>query len=142
MSINWGRKWSLQTRILTLIVVISASILGMTEWLSTLSSIRAIEAAVSKQTAHAAARLAVDLRAVGSVNFPVEYQYKIRDILELEPNVIRVDVYAEIDGILQAVQTSSTLGNRPVESRELSAFQRQQADTFIAEEKATTRIVS
>lgn len=142
MSTFWNSKWSLQTRILLLIIVISASVLTLTEWLATLSSIRAIENSVQKQTARAARRLAIDFSPLRSTDFPPEYQNEVREILELEPNVVRVDVYAQIDNSLKLVQSSSPRGDRTPEGREINACHNNQADTFMIGEGFSKKIFS
>jgi two-component system, NtrC family, sensor kinase len=142
MPINWKRKWSLQTRILMLIVVTTVTVLGAAEWLATRSALHSVEKAVGEQTAIATRRLANSLESVASTNFPVEYQNRVREILELEPNVSRVDVYADIDGVLKPVQSSSTRGIRSLQDREVRSFHAHRPDTFMVTNSGETELFS
>lgn len=119
---NWGSRWSLQTRVLITVVLISISVLTTTEWLATISAVRTIEKAIGKQTATAAERLAQEMKALSTDNFPIDYQNQVRDLLELEPNVVRVDIYADIDGRLKLIQSSSTRGERMILDQERKAL--------------------
>jgi len=142
MASGWSSKWSLQTRTLFTVILISLSVLTVTEWLATLSAVRSIERAIGEQTAKAAERLAFDLKGVSTDQFPAYYQDQVRDLLELEPNVIRVDIYAEKDGQLKLIQSSSTRKGRAILNQERKGFFSGLAQTFTTESAAGSKIFS
>jgi two-component system, NtrC family, sensor kinase len=139
---TWGSKWSLQTRTLVTVIVISLSVLTVTEWLATISAVRTIEKAIGNQTAKAAERLALELKTVSSESSLPYYQNQLRDILELEPNVVRIDVYAEIDGRLKLIQSSSTRRDRIILDQEREAFFSGVAQTFYRQQPSGNQIIS
>ena len=126
-------KWSLQARILTLTIIISASVLTATNWLSGLSSMKAVERAIGAQTSNAARRLAIELQGSSVNNIPPRFQRHVREVHDLEPNVTRVDVYADFGGELKLVESSSTSGDRELEGQEIAAFRQSEPATFIAD---------
>src|SRR5262249_19644905 len=133
---------SLQTRILILVVASSVSVLGIMEWIATLSAVHAIEDSVATPTASAARTLAGELTALPSTRFPPEYQERVREVRELEPNVVRVDVYGDTDGILNLLQSSSTRWSRAPNSQEIAAFHSGRAETFKVTDGSATKIFS
>jgi len=135
-------KWSLQTRILVLSVLISTVVLFVTNWVTTLTSVRAVEGTIDAETTNAARRLGNELEQASATQFPPQFKNQVLEILELEPNLIRVDVYAEIDGTLRLVHSSSTRGDRALEGREIRAFYSGNTDTFTVEEGAPRKIFS
>ncbi|MBI3951042.1 MAG: HAMP domain-containing protein [Acidobacteria bacterium] len=137
-----GSKWSLQTRILVLTVIISASVLAATDWLATLESVRAVERAAEAQTNSTARHLGDELERLPASNFPPQFETQVREVLELEPNVIRVDAYADFDGEVKLVQSTSPSGDRDLYRQELDAFYNSQPDTLVVEEGATRHILS
>ncbi|HVN81635.1 MAG TPA: ATP-binding protein [Terriglobia bacterium] len=142
MAASRASKWSLQTRTLVTVVFLSLSVLTITDWLATLSTIHAIEKSMGEQTAKSAERLAFDLKARSVQQVPDYYQNQVRDILELEPDVIHVDIYAEKEGQLKLVQSSSTRKDRAVLNQERKAFFSGLPQTFTVESAAGSKIFS
>jgi signal transduction histidine kinase len=135
-------KWSLQARILILAIIISASVLTTTNWLSRLSSMKAVERAIGAQTSNAARRLAIELQGSSVNNIPPRFQRHVREVHDLEPNVTRVDVYADFGGELKLVESSSTTGDRELEGQEIAAFRQSEPATFIADADPPRQLLS
>jgi two-component system NtrC family sensor kinase len=138
---RWS-QWSLQTRILILTVIISASVLAVADWLTSVSSVRAVERAAQRQTENTARLLAEDIQPWPTTNLSPQFDAKVREVLELEPNVVRVDAYAQVDGQVKLVQSSSASGDRDLYPQELDAFYSIQSETFIVEQTSRRYIVS
>ena len=138
----WMSTWSLQTRFLALTVVLSSLVLLVTNWVTTVSSIRAVESATGEQTSQAARRLGSILEGASIKPFPLRFSSQVGEILELEPNISRVDVYADFDGNIKPVDSSSSRGDRKPEAREVSAFHRHQTDTFMVDGESSRQILS
>ena len=102
---NWDlRKWaarqSLQTRFLSFSLLLTFLILVVTHWLTTLSSLRAVDATVGAETAKAAARLGSYLEQTSPSMPATEFRRQAFEILELVPHVARIDLYAKLNGEL------------------------------------------
>jgi hypothetical protein len=92
MSKSWNSKWSLQTRILVLTLVISIFVLTVTEWLTTLNSIQALERARGERIETVARHLTDEAKRFPAANFPPEFQTQVREFIELGFNISRVDI--------------------------------------------------
>ncbi|MCS6805361.1 MAG: ATP-binding protein [Acidobacteriota bacterium] len=135
MSKRWNNsKWSIQTRILVLTLVICIFVLAVTEWLVTLSSIRALERARGERIETVARYLTDEAERFPAAGFPPDFQTHVREFIEMGFNISRVDIYADFDGELKLVQSSSVSGDRALEGQELAALQSGTAETFITKE--------
>ncbi|MEW5976871.1 MAG: ATP-binding protein [Acidobacteriota bacterium] len=134
--------WSLQTRILVVTVFLCASVLGITTWVNTVTSVRAVENTIGMQTDHAARRLAALLQGTSTQEIPIAYDHHVKEILELEPNIFRVDLYADVEGELQLIRSSSSLGDRPLEGGEIEAWFGMREQTFTAQGKGGKQVFS
>ncbi len=142
MRKNWISKWSLQTRFLALTIILSSLVLLATNWVTQVSSIRAVEGTTGEQTGKAAQRLGSMLEGRPRKPLPSQFDDQVRDILELEPNISRVDVYAEIDGSLRPVDSSSSRADRKLEEQEITAFKRNQTTTFFIGRGSARQVLS
>ena len=140
--ISPGSRWSLQTRILLSTIFLSASVLVIANWVTTRTAVSAVEGTIGVQTANAAQRLANCLVHSSSSDVPQQYKALVREILELEPNIVRVDLYREIKGEVRNLDSSSFRGDRVVEGEETRAFYAQKAKTFIVQEGASRQVFS
>jgi signal transduction histidine kinase len=125
-----------------LTVILSATVLAVTDWLTTLGSVRAVESATGAQTTNTARHLADEFERLPAANLPPQFQTQVREVLELEPNVIRVDVYASFDGEIKPVVSSSASGDRELYRQELDAFYNGKPDTFTVQEGPRRQILS
>jgi signal transduction histidine kinase len=139
---TWISTWSLQTRFLALTIILSSLVLLVTNWVTMVSSIRAVEGTTGEQTGQAARRLGGMLSGASRKPLPPQFDDQVSQILELEPNISRVDVYAQIDGVLRPVDSSSSRGDRKLEEREISAFNRNKTNTFIIGSGSARQVLS
>jgi signal transduction histidine kinase len=135
-------QWSLQKRIHVSTILLSASVLVIANWVTTRTAVNAVEGTIGVQTSNAAQRLAHSLTHSGVSEVPQFYKTLVREILELEPNIVRVDLYAEIKGELRNLDSSSFRGDRGLEGEEIRAFYAQKAKTFIVQEEGTRQVFS
>jgi hypothetical protein len=77
---TWMSTWSLQTRFLALTVILSSLVLLVTNWVTTVSSIRAVESATGEQTSQAARRLGSILEGASIEPFPCDSPSGWRDL--------------------------------------------------------------
>ena len=135
-------QWSLQRRIHVSTILLSASVLVIANWVTTRTAVNAVEGTIGVQTSNAAQRLAHSLTHSGVSEVPQPYKTLVREILELEPNIVRVDLYAEIKGELKNLDSSSFRGDRALEGEETGAFYAQKPKTFIVQEGVTREVFS
>ncbi len=128
MNIHWKGKWSLQSQTLILIIFFSLSILAIAEWFSNRSAERAIDIGIARQASNVAERLAHSIEVISSDELSLQNQ--IQEILELEPNIARVDIYEDLNGKLDLFQSSSKRGERSLVDLEKAAFYADKANTF------------
>jgi two-component system, NtrC family, sensor kinase len=139
---TWISTWSLQVRFLILTVLLSSSVLLVTHWITTVSSVRTVEGTTGEQTSQAARRLGSILEGAALNSFPGPFANQVEEILELEPNISRVDVYADIAGKLKQVNSSSIRGDRELEQQEIEAFRNNKTATFIIGTGSSREILS
>lgn len=135
-------QWSLQKRIHVSTILLSASVLVIANWVTTHTAVNAVEGTIGVQTSNVAQRLAHSLTHSSVSEVPQSYKTLVREILELEPNIVRVDLYAEINGELKNLDSSSFRGDRDLEEEETKAFYAQKAKTFIFQEGGTRQVFS
>jgi signal transduction histidine kinase len=139
---KWTARQSLQTRFLSFSLLLTVLVLVVTHWLTTLSSLRAVEATVGADTARAAARLGGLLEQTSPSVPATEFRRQALEILELVPHVARIDFYAKRNGELKLLDSTSSRGDRLLEGREAAAFYSNKPDTFLGSEKASHEIFS
>jgi two-component system NtrC family sensor kinase len=137
----WRARWSLQTQILILTGLISASVLLIADRIASLSSVRAVEGAASSQADALGRHLASELERWSVAGLSSQFQDHVRELLELEPNIIRVDVYAAFGVELRPVSSSSTR-ERSLQAQEIEAFRNNQVETFTVEAEPARQIFS
>jgi signal transduction histidine kinase len=135
-------QWSLQRRIHVSTILLSASVLVIANWVTTRTAVNAVEGTIGVQTSNAAQRLAHSLSHSSVSDVPLPYKTLVREILELEPNIVRVDLYAEIKGELKNLDSSSFRGDRVLEGEETRVFYTQKAKTFIVQEGVSRQVFS
>jgi two-component system, NtrC family, sensor kinase len=128
-------KPSLQLRILLLTVLIVTVVLGISDSISTLHSVKALEDEIGEQTTMASHRLAGDIRRLAPEDIGDRFHRSYDKVLELVPNIIRADVYVMLGGKLQMATSTSLPAERTPEEYELSALQSGQSDTYMVEEE-------
>jgi len=139
---TWMSKWSLQTRFLVLTVLLSSLVLLVTNWVTTVSSVRTVESSTREQTSQVARRFGTILEGASMNPLPAQFSSQVQEILELEPNISRVDVYADFGGKLRRVNSSSSRGDRELEEQEIRAFHSHRPDTFIIGSGSSRQILS
>ena len=139
---KWTARQSLQTRFLSFSLLLTFLILVVTHWLTTLSSLRAVDDTVGAETARAAARLGSYLEQTSPSMPATEFRRQAFEILELVPHVARIDLYAKLNGELKLLDSTSSRGDRLLEGREAAAFYSSQPDTFLGSEKGSHEIFS
>lgn len=139
---KWSARQSLQTRFLSFSLLLTVLILVVTHWLTTLSSLRAVEETVGAETAKAAARLARLLEQTLPSAPATEFKNQALEILELVPHVTRIDLFGDSNGELKLVESTSSRGDRLLEGREAAAFYAGHAETFLGSEKGSREIFS
>jgi len=125
----------LQIRIILLTIVVAGVVLGISDALSTLSSVRALENEIGSQTAMAASRMVDDLRHAPSSGFTRRFHASLDKILDLVPNITRVYIYAQSGPALQLLASNSFQNAQKPQDFELSALSTGIADTYMLEEK-------
>jgi signal transduction histidine kinase len=135
-------RFSLQTWILVLTILISGTVLTVADVVSMSSAIRSVEKQLGEQTADTARSLAEELENTSADNFNETFQILTRQVMEREPTVVRMDVYADYGHDLRLLASSSSSGDRPLEGKEVQAFYHGQADTFIIAGSPNRRIFS
>lgn len=115
-------RWSLQTRILLLAGLVSVSVLAVMAWLSAVSAVKVVENDISSRSLEEARRLASTLEVASSASLPPGFQSLMTELLELVPNVARVDLYLEEGGAFRPLSSSSRRGYRIPDTQELEAF--------------------
>ena len=133
-------RLSLQVWILLLTVVISASVLLVADIVGITSSIRSFERQLGQQTANTARSMADELEPLAPRSFPARFPAMVREVMEREPLVIRIDVYADFGQDIRLLASSSSQGDRPLEGKEIAAYYKGQADTFIVSDSPNRRI--
>jgi len=139
---KWTARQSLQARFLSFSLLLTFLILVVTHWLTTLSSMRAVDATVGAETARAAARLGGYLEQTSPSIPAPEFRRQALEILELVPNVSRIDLYAKLNGAIKLLDSTSSRGDRLLEGRETTAFYSSRPDTFLGSEKGSHEIFS
>lgn len=135
-------RLSIQSRLLWLTVLISASVLFISDNLTMLSSIRIVERDLGEQNAATAEWLAAELTRLPERGFQTGFESAVRRVFEIEPSVVRVDVYADYGEDLRLLVSSSSSGDRPLEGKEIAAYYNGKADTFTLDEGSGRRIFS
>src|SRR5262245_52969771 len=115
-------RWSLQTRVLALIVPLAACVLILTNWVTTQSSVRTIEKALESEVANVAQRVVEIIQPAPSEDLTEVFRRQASEILEIEPNIKRLDIYVGVNGQPKLLESSSSRGDRALESREIEAF--------------------
>ncbi len=139
MPIRFPRL-SLQAWILLLTVVISASVLTVADIVGTTSSIRSVERQLGQETANTARSMAEELQLLAPRSFPARFPAMVREVMEREPLVVRIDVYADFGQDLRLLASSSDKGDRPLEGKEIAAYYKGKADTFIIADSPIRKI--
>jgi len=139
---DWLSGWPLEIQVLIVAIFISSSILVTTNWVGELTAVRAVERTIATQTGNAARALAEQLHGPFRAEYAPQFERKFRELQELEPNVTRVDLYADFGGELRLVGSSSTRGDRELEGQEIAAHQQGKAATFIVDDDVPRRIIS
>lgn len=142
--LDWIKKPSLQIRILFLTVLIVGVVLGVSDKISTLSSIQAMEEEIGVQTSVAARRLADTLEKMDPIPEKTRFYRAIEKIMELVPNIIRVDLYEKTGDHFQLL-LSTTLPNQHVlEDFDPQTLQRGDPDLYLIEDEdgANRRMVA
>jgi signal transduction histidine kinase len=134
-------KPTLQTRILFLTIVIATVVLLVSDNLSKLSSVRALEKEIGSQTTMAAHRMALDLMHATPENIDRRFHQSLSKVLEVVPNILRVDVYAKYGQDLRLVISSMQPEERPLEDFELQALNSGDSDTYMVEDEGSFRRV-
>lgn len=129
---SWTFKPSLQTRVLVLTTLISASVLVITEWLATVSSVQVLEHAAGKDAATIVANLVTALQRLPSTASAAA-QSDARQVIELEPEVSRVDVYVGSRGDLKLLTTTASTGKSEPGRKEKAAFDKGKAASFVTQ---------
>jgi hypothetical protein len=114
---KWAARRSLQTRFLSFSLLLTFLILVVTHWLTTLSSLRAVDATVGAETARAAARLGGYLEQTSPSMPATEFRRQALEILELVPHVARIDLYAKLNSELKLLDSTSSRGDRLLEGK-------------------------
>ncbi len=130
-------KSSLQIRILLLTIIVATLVLWFSDKLTTLSSMRALETEIGNQTTMAAHRLATDLHDVEAKEINRRFYRSLNKILELVPNITRVDVYFKDGDELKLLVSNSLPDVRVLEFFELNALKSGQSDTYMIEDEET-----
>ena len=139
---QWSARQSLQTRFLSFSLLLTVLILVVTHWLTTLTSLRTVEATVGAEAARAAARLGGFLEQTSPSEPTTEFRKQALEILELAPYVARIDFFAKVNGELKLLDSTSSRGDRVLEGRETAAFYSNRADTFLGSEKGSHEVFS
>ena len=136
-------KLSLQMRILLLTVVVATVVLSISDKLSILSSVKALEDEIGARTTMAAQRLAADLHHANPEEIGNRFHTSLSKIRELVPNITRVNVYIKDGEALKLLISNSFPADRPPEDFEISALKSGVPDTYMVEEdEGRRRIVS
>lgn len=124
----------LQIRIMLLTIMVTVAVLGISDTLSTLSSVRALEDEIGSQTSLAASRMAADLRRSTTTGVTPRFHSSLDKILDLVPNITRVHVYVQFDTGLRLLASNSFQSDQAPKHFELSALESGTADTYLLEE--------
>jgi signal transduction histidine kinase len=100
-----------------------------------LNSVRALETEIGNQTTMAAHRLANDLHDAITDDINRRFHRSLNKILELVPNITRVDVYIKDGADLRLLLSNSLPDERVLEFFELNALKSGQADTYMIEDE-------
>jgi two-component system, NtrC family, sensor kinase len=133
-SFNPRLKFTLQTRILLFTLLVTTSVLWVSDKFSTLSSVKALEDEIGSRTTMAAQRLASDLRRADLEDLDQHFRRSLSLIREWVPNITRVDVHVYENHQLNLLVTNSLPAERLPEDFEVNAFKSGKADTYIVDE--------
>jgi len=135
-------KPSLQTRILSLTVVIATVVLIVSDHLSTLSSVRALEKEIGAQTTMAVPRMALALMHAAPENIHHRFRLSLSKITEVVPNITRVDIYQQDGAQIRLVISSSLPEVRELEDFELEALKTGTPDTYMIEDEDGSKMIA
>jgi signal transduction histidine kinase len=99
-------------------------------WLSAVSAVKVVEKDISLRSIEEARRLIQTLEHASAASLPTDFLSQMAELLELVPNVSRVDLYAEQGGELQPLASSSSRGYRIPVPQERDAFRDREVSSF------------
>jgi len=121
---------------------VSASILFLTVWLTSRQTIRQVEESIGLRTIQELELLTEPLTHVNSGFLPGSLPTQVRDLLELEPSVVRVDLFVEESGKIRVAASSSPRFDRPLFSGENDCFQSGSICSFVVENAGARQLIT
>lgn len=134
MSLAFWRSWSLRTKVLVLTGCISASVLGLMAWLAALSTKVQIEKLMADRSVETLQRLTSHLETVAPGQIPHGLQLQARELLDLEPSVVRIDIFGPGPGGLTLLNSRAGTQPREPVPAEVEAFRAGKIRSFELEQ--------
>ena len=122
MSLAFWRNWSLRAKVLVLTGCISASVLGLMAWLAARRTADQIEELMAERAIQTLQRLSSHLETVPPGKIPVGLQLQAQELLELEPSVVRIDVFGPSPEGLRLLASSAARRPRDPTQAEVDAL--------------------
>jgi len=134
------RRWSLQARIVVLTGFITTSVLVLMAWLTADRSAIEVERVMSERSLQALQRFTTQLQQVPESGIPFEIVLQVREMLELEPSIERIDIFASGEEGLELIATSSAQSIRQPIPGELKALSEMRIRSFVVEQEDVRRL--
>ncbi len=134
MSLAFWRSWSLRAKVLILTGCISASVLGLMAWLAAVRTAYQIEDLMAQRAEETLQRLASHLETVPPGKIPVGLQLQAQELLELEPSVVRIDVFGPSPEGFRMLASSDERQPRDPAPAEEEALEEDQDRSFVTEQ--------
>ncbi len=135
MSLAFWRSWSLRTKVLVLTGCISASVLGLMAWLAAVRTAYQIEKLMAERAVQTLQRLSSHLETVPPGKIPVGLRLQAQELLELEPSVVRIDVFGPGPGGLTLLASSAFRQPRDPAPAEVQALEANKIRSFVIEQR-------
>ncbi|MEJ2077793.1 MAG: ATP-binding protein [Acidobacteriota bacterium] len=134
MSLAFWRSWSLRTKVLVLTGCISASVLGLMAWLAAVRTAYQIEKLMSDRAVQTLQRLSSHLETVPPGEIPRGLELQAQELLELEPSVVRIDVFGPGPDGLTLLASSAERQPREATPAEENALKEGKILSFVTEQ--------